>query len=47
MDRFISVCVLSMGTMLSPVNLHELTEMFKNGCTSVSDAECLGCPTIE
>jgi hypothetical protein len=43
--KFISTRVLSMGTILSSRVVYEWTEMFKNGRTSVTDAEHSGHPT--
>jgi hypothetical protein len=44
-DKHITSSVLSMGTMLSCRVVYEWTEMFKNGHTSVTDAEHSGCST--
>jgi hypothetical protein len=40
MDKFISACMLSMeDNALSRRVVYEWIEMFKNGCTSVTDAD--------
>jgi len=42
--KFTQVYVLRMGTMLFLIEVYEWLEMLKKSQTSVTDAECVGCP---
>jgi hypothetical protein len=44
MLKFTQVYVLKMGTVLFLVEVCEWLEMLKKCRTSVTDAECVGCP---